>query len=91
MRWPSVEKVVATSRVVSPVTHTALVAVNSALKNEMPLTVARGRSKRAVPAIIMKRKLPTIIQLGESRLDNEWVMTAESLSNDSMATMPIIR
>ena len=71
MICPVVVNVVATSIVVSPVTHTALVAVNSASKNDIPLTVARGSSKRPVPAIIIAMKLPTIIQLGDILLDNE--------------------
>ena len=91
MTCPAVVNVEAISIVVSPVTHTALVAVNKASKNEMPLTVARGKSKSPVPAKIIVKKLPTIIQLGDILVDSEWVMTADSLSRASMATMAIIR
>ena len=88
---PAVVNVVATSIVVSPVTHTALVAVNRASKNDKPLTVARGSSRRPVPAKIMVKKLPTIIQLGEILVDSEWVITADILRRASMATMLIIK
>ena len=88
---PAVVNVVATSMVVSPVTHTALVAVNRASKNDMPLTVARGKSRRPVPAIIIVIKLPTMIQLGDILLDKEWVITADSFSRASIATMTIIK
>ena len=88
---PAVVKVVATLIVVSPVTHTALVAVNSASKNDIPSTVARGRRSRPVPMIIIAMKLPTIIQLGDILLDKEWVITADSFSRASIATMAIIR
>ena len=91
MTCPAVVNVEAISIVVSPVTHTALVAVNKASKNEMPLTVARGKSKSPVPAKIIVKKLPTIIQLGDILVDSEWVMTADSLSRASMATMAIIK
>ena len=85
---PTVVKVEATSIVVS---HTALVAVNSASKKDIPFTVARGRSKSPVPAIIIAKKLPTIIQLGDILFDKECVITADSLSRASIATMAIIR
>ena len=91
MICPAVVKVVATLIVVSPVTHTALVAVNSASKNDIPSTVARGRSSRPVPMIIIAMKLPTIIQLGDILLDKEWVITADSFSRASIATMAIIK
>ena len=88
---PIVVKVDATSIVVNPVTHTALVAVNRASKNDIPLTVARGSSSKPVPAIIIAIKLPTIIQLGDILLDRECVITADSFSKASIATMAIIR
>ena len=91
MMCPVVVNVVAMSIVVRPVTHTALVAVNSASKNDMPLTVARGRSRRPVPAKIIVTKLPTIIQLGDIFVDRECVITADNFSIASMATMVIIR
>ena len=88
---PAVVNVDATSIVVSPVTHTALVAVNRASKKVMPFTVARGSSSSPVPIIIIAKKLPTIIQLGDILLDSEWVITADSFSRASIATMAIIR
>jgi hydroxymethylpyrimidine pyrophosphatase-like HAD family hydrolase len=91
MMCPTVVNVVATSIVVRPVTHTALVAVKRASKNDIPLVVARGRSKRPVPTIIMDIKLPTIIQLGDILFEREWVITADSFSRASIATMTIIR
>ena len=91
MMCPAVVNVVATSMVVRPVTHTALVAVNKASKNDMPLTVARGRSRRPVPAKIIVKKLPTIIQLGDILVDREWVITADILRRASMATILIIK
>ena len=91
MMCPAVVNVVATSMVVSPVTHTALVAVNRASKNDIPLTVARGNNNSPVPAKIMAKKLPTIIQLGDILVDREWVITADIFSRASMATMAIMR
>jgi hypothetical protein len=90
MIYPSVVNVVATSIVVRPVTHTALVAVKRALKNEIPPTVARGSSSNPVPHKIMNKKLPTMIQLGDKRFESECVTTADSFSIASIATMPII-
>jgi hypothetical protein len=91
MICPAVVNVEATSMVVRPVTHTALVAVNSASKNDIPLMVARGRSRRPVPAKIIVMKLPTIIQLGDILVDSECVITADNFSKASMATMAIIK
>lgn len=91
MICPVVVKVVATSIVVSPVTHTALVAVNSASKNDIPSVVARGSSKRPVPAMIRAMKLLTIIQLGDILFDSECVITVDSFNNASIATIDIIK
>jgi hypothetical protein len=91
MMWPVVVNVVATSMVVSPVTHTALVAVNSASKNDIPFTVARGSSRSPVPIKIIVKKLPTIIKLGDILADSECVITADIFSRASMATMAIMR
>jgi hypothetical protein len=44
-----------------------------------------------VPAKIMAKKLPTIIQLGDILVDREWVITADIFSRASMATMAIMR
>lgn len=61
---PTVVKSRAVSTTVSPVTHTALVEVKSALVNEIPLVVALGSINRKAPAMAKMKKLPTNIMAG---------------------------
>ena len=60
---PKVEKCVAVSLTIRPVTHVALVAVNivSARLIGSPVEVALGRLKRTAPNIMVIRKLNIII------------------------------
>ncbi len=54
-------------KTVRPVTHEALVAVNSASMKEMPLTVIRGSMSSRVPKAIRMRN-DMIISTGGDRL-----------------------
>ena len=67
---PVVVKVDATSTEVSPVTHTALVEMNSESTHEMPDTVERGSISSPVPTSIMIRKLTAKMSEGFVRRPN---------------------
>ena len=61
---PVVVKVDATSTEVSPVTHTALVEINSESTHEIPATVERGSISNPVPMSMIMRKLTARISEG---------------------------
>ena len=64
--WPKGVQCVAVSTRVSPVTHVALVEVNSAVINPvwLPGRVAKGNSNKTVPTAITARK-PKVSSLGK--------------------------
>ncbi len=61
---PVVVNVEPTGTVTSPVTETAEVDVNSASSRDIPDTVALGKIRRAVPAIMSTTKLVAIVMAG---------------------------
>ena len=67
---PPVVNVVDTSTGTSPVTHTALVAVNSESTQVMPFTVHFGNINNPVPIRMIARKLTANIKDGLVRRPN---------------------
>ena len=68
---PPVVNVVDTSTGTSPVTHTALVAVNNESTQVMPFTVHRGNINNPVPIRMIAKKLTANIREGLVRRPNK--------------------
>ena len=86
---PDVVKVEATSTEVSPVTHTALVEMNSESTHEIPFMVHRGNISSPVPIRIMIKKLPAKIREGFVRRPNILTKPLERLKNENISRSTI--
>ena len=83
---PVVVKVDATSTEVSPVTHTALVEINSESTHEMPATVERGSISNPVPMSMIMKKLTARISEGFVRRPSNRTNPYDRFRKDSTSS-----
>lgn len=76
----------ATSTDVSPVTHTALVDMNSESTHDMPFTVQRGNINNPVPIIMIIRKLAAKISEGFVRRPSNRTSPLERLKKENTSS-----
>lgn len=79
-------KVDATSTDVSPVTHTALVDMNSESTHDMPFTVQRGNINSPVPIIMIIRKLAARMSEGFVRRPSNRTSPLERLKKENTSS-----
>lgn len=86
---PSSVKVDGTSTETNPVTHVALVAVNSASIHEIPWQVARGNISNPAPIKMMTKKLEAKMSEGLVRLPSKRTKLLDNCNNEYSNKMPI--
>ena len=80
----------ATSTDVSPVTHTALVDMNSESTHDIPFTVQRGSISNPVPTSMIIRKLTAKIREGFVRLPSSRTSPFERLRKENISNRTIL-